>query len=285
MQRRRRTFGLPFAVLTAVAAFPAGGAAPAPLHLPLTLLRNNPVTSIEVAGHEIQIGIDTGGGVLGLTREALTQAGAVELPGEPTIWTDANGQPHEARRFRVPQIRVGGRAFTNLDAIEAGEIPNGPSVANVIGREFLRQFIVLIDYPGRMMTLLSPETTDAEAQAMGCKGARAQIERASAPGLVITRVKVDDATLRLAWDTGARHSALPADVVTAHRLPVTPAVGEKPPFYNTKRMIIGPADFGPFDFAVLLLKLPSDFEGMLGYNFFAKHVVCLNYGRRELLVR
>lgn len=269
----------------AAASLPAVGDTQDPLHLPLEILRNNPVTTIDVAGHEIKIGVDTGGGVLGLTEEALTQAGAVALAGEPTIWTDANGEAHEARRFRVPQIRVGGRLFTNLDAIEAETIPNGPAVANVLGREFLRQFIAIIDYPGRMMTLLSPQTADAEAEAMGCKGTRVPFERTSSPGLVITRVKLDGATVRLGWDTGAQYSSLPAGVVTAHQLPVTPAVGQKPPFYKTKRLIIGGSDFGPLEFVVLPLELPSDFDGMLGYNVFANHVVCMNYGRSELRVR
>jgi hypothetical protein len=273
------------AVLTAAASLPALGAAQDPLHLPLTILRNNPVTTIEVAGHQVKIGVDTGGGVLGLTEEALTQAGAVALVGEPTTWTDANGEAHRARRFRVPQIRVGGRLFMNVDAIEAEPIPNGPAVANVLGREFLRQFIAIIDYPGHMLTLLSPESADADAEAMGCKGTRVQFERTSDPGLVITRVKLDGATLRLGWDTGAQYSSLPASVVAANQLPVEPAVGQKPPFHNTKRLIIGGSDFGPLEFVVLPLELPADFEGMLGYNVFANHVVCMNYGRSELRVR
>jgi hypothetical protein len=284
MGLRRLILDLPLTVLTAAAVLPAVGATQDPLRLPLTFLRNNPVTSIEVAGHEIKVVVDTGGGVLTLSREALTRAGAVELAGGPTIWTDANGQAHEARRFSVPHIRVAGRLFTNLDAIEAEAIPNGPPVPNGLGREFLRQFIVLMDYPRRMMTLLPPETADAEAEATGCKGTRVPFERTSAPGLVITRVKLDGATMRLAWDTGATYSSLPAGVVTAYQLPVAAAVGQKPPFYNTKRLIIGGADFGPLEFVVLPLELPSDFEGMLGYNVFARHVVCLNYGRSELRV-
>jgi len=285
MRRRRLIPEAVFVVLTAATALPVLGAADAPLRLPLTILRNNPVTTAEVAGHEIQIGVDTGGGVLGLTQQALTQAGAIELPGKPTVWTDSSGQSHEARRFRVPQLRVGGRTFTNVDAIEAHEIPNGPAVANVLGREFLKQFIVIIDYPGSLMTLLSPDTPDAEAEAMGCKGARASFERSSEPGLVITRVKVDEATLRLGWDTGATYSTLPAQVATDHRLTLTPPAGKKPPFYNTKRLLIGETNLGPFDFVVLPLGLPSDVEGMLGYNVFAKHVVCLNYARGEVRVR
>jgi gag-polyprotein putative aspartyl protease/Aspartyl protease len=283
-EQRKLMIDLPLTLLMAAATPPASGATQDPLRLPLTISENNPVTSIEVAGHEINIVVDTGGGVLGLSPEALAQAGAVELTGEPTIWTDAQGRAHKARRFRVPQIRVGGRFFTDLDAIEAETIPNGPPVPNVLGREFLRHFVVIFDYPGRMLTLLSPETTDAEAEAMGCKGTRVPFEPTpTEPGLAISRVTVDGAMLRLAWDTGAQYSALPADVVTEYELPVDPAVGEKPPFYNTKRLIIGRSDFGPLDFVVLPLKLPSD--GVLGYNAFAKHVVCLNYGRSELRIR
>jgi len=276
--------GLPLTLLTIIASSPAGSA-PEPLRLPLALVANNPVTSIEVGGHEIKVVVDTGGGELALSREALTQAGAVELAGDPTIWTDANGHAHEARRFRVPHLRVGGRLFPNLDAIEAETIPGGPPVPNALGREFLRQFIVLMDYPGRRMTLLSPKTADAEAEAMGCKGARVPFELTTAPALVITRVKLDGATVRLLWDTGAMYSSLPASVVASHQLTVAPAVGERPPFYNTKRLIIGGSDFGPLEFVVLPLELPADFDGMLGYNAFAQHVVCLNYGRSQLRVR
>jgi hypothetical protein len=44
-------------------------------------------------------------------------------------------------------------------------------------------------------------------------------------------------------------------------------------------------DFGPLEFVVLPLKLPGDFEGILGGNFFERHVVCLDYQRREIRVR
>jgi len=271
--------------LIAIAAIsPAVGATPDPLRLPLTFLGNNPMTSIEVAGHETEVVVDTGGGVLALSRETLTRAGAVELSGKPAIWTDANGQAHEARRFRVPEIRVGGRLFANLEAIEAQTIPNGPPVPNAIGREFLRQFIVLMDYSRRTMTLLSAKTAEVAAEAMGCQGTRVPFEQTSAPGLAITRVKLDGATLRLVWDTGATYSSLSARVISAHRLSVAPAVGTRPPFYNTQHLVMGGSDFGPLEFVVLPLELPGDFDGMLGYNVFAKHVVCLNYGRSELRV-
>jgi hypothetical protein len=62
MGQRRLILDLPLTVLTAAAILPAVGATQDPLRLPLTFLRNNPVTSIEVAGHEIKILVDTSGG-------------------------------------------------------------------------------------------------------------------------------------------------------------------------------------------------------------------------------
>ena len=270
--------------LVAAVVLPAAGAASDPLRLPLEIRGNNPVTTIEVAGHEIQVGIDTGGGKLGLTPAALELAGAVELGGEPQSWTDSNGKVHTARRYRVPQVRIGGQAFAGLEAIEAEEIPNGPAVANVIGREFLRQFIAIIDYPRHMMTLLPFGTPVAQLNGQGCKDTRVRFEKTGEPGLVITKVKLDGADLRLGWDTGAQYSALRASAVEALRLPVTPANGEKPAFYDAKRVAVGGADLGPLDFVVLPLGLPDEMDGVLGYNLFAGHVVCLDYLRGELRV-
>ncbi len=98
-------------------------------------------------------------------------------------------------------------------------------------------------------------------------------------------MKVDEATLRLGWDTGATYSTLPAQVATDHRLTLTPPAGKKPPFYNTKRLLIGETDLGPFDFVVLPWVCRATWNGMLGYNVFAKHVVCLHYARGEVRVR
>src|SRR5688572_26942753 len=102
MRVRGLISGLSFAALATAFASSAVGATQEPLRLPLTMLRNNPVISVEAAGHEIKVLVDTGGGALVLSREALTQTGAVELAREPSTWTDANGQQHKARWFRVP---------------------------------------------------------------------------------------------------------------------------------------------------------------------------------------
>ena len=53
----------------------------------------------------------------------------------------------------------------------------------------------------------------------------------------------------------------------------------------SKRLVFGGTDFGPLQLEVADLALPPGFDGFIGYNFFAKHVVCLDFPGNRLLIR
>jgi len=53
----------------------------------------------------------------------------------------------------------------------------------------------------------------------------------------------------------------------------------------SKHLWLGDIDFGPWQFDVVDLTLPPGFDGFMGYNFFAKHVVCMDFPGRRLLVQ
>jgi len=99
------------------------------------------------------------------------------------------------------------------------------------------------------------------------------------------RVGLDGAMFTLGVDTGAQYSALREDVVATRPLPLTPAAGDRPPFYPARHAVVGGNDLGTLEFVVLPLQLPRGIDGVLGYNFFTGHVVCLDYERGELRVR
>ena len=42
---------------------------------------------------------------------------------------------------------------------------------------------------------------------------------------------------------------------------------------------------GPWTFEVVNFKLPDGFEGFLGYDFYARHVACMDFPDKKLLVR
>ena len=51
------------------------------------------------------------------------------------------------------------------------------------------------------------------------------------------------------------------------------------------RLGLGGSEFGPWSFEVVDFALPPGFEGFIGYDFFAQHVVCMDFPGRRVLVR
>jgi len=48
---------------------------------------------------------------------------------------------------------------------------------------------------------------------------------------------------------------------------------------------MGGRDFGPLQFVVLPVSSHVSSKGLLGYNVFAKHPVCINYRPQEVRIR
>jgi hypothetical protein len=94
---------LAYAIVGCVATLPEAGAAQEPLRLPLVFLQPMPVTTIEVGGRRVEIGIDTGGhGSIQLTRAVLADAHAIELADAPDSIGNIYGESRQVRHFRVP---------------------------------------------------------------------------------------------------------------------------------------------------------------------------------------
>ena len=284
----RATAILLIGLLASGASLMAPCAAQGVLRLPLKRLLPFPVTTIQIGGRTLDVGVDTGGdGALKLSRQVLVQTGALELPRATDSTTNAYGESQQVHRFRVPEVLIAGRVFRNLTADESPDFQNAPnlqSVAGGLGRGFLQQFVVLLDYPGGMISLLPPDMTRSETQAAGCHGSQAPLQHTALAGLAISSVQLDGATLRLLWDTGAAYSTIPTSSAAAHGLKVDPAPGG-PPVYDAPRLLLGGVDLGPLEFAVLPVQLPSEFDGVLGYNLLVHHVVCIDYRRGEVRVR
>jgi predicted aspartyl protease len=257
-------------------------AASEPIRLPVTLVRSTPVTTITVGDQTVQAIVDTGGGVLMLSREVIEAAGGVKLA-DTQVSNDALGNEYVHARFRMPIIDIGGRALRDTVVIEAPsrEAGNSSPVLNVIGRPFLSQYFVVVDYAAGAITLWLPDPGNADRA--NCGRTRIPMEQTEEEHLAVSVFETQSGRLRLAWDTGAMYSMLP--VAMAEKLrPATIARGDTK-FYPSRMLTAAGQDFGPLEFVLLPLQPPKDFQGMLGANFFAQHVVCFDYARRELRVR
>jgi hypothetical protein len=264
-----------------VAMASPGDATPesAPLHLRIKIIGSNPVTEITVGGKEIQATVDTGGGAIALSEEAIRSAGGVKLK-EDREWSDALGRKYRVPQFSVPLLGIGGQTFQNVIVILAAE-KEGPPVPNAIGGQFLSQYLAIVDYAG-LSIILWPKSAKERAVA-ACGEDSIPMEKTEQPDLAVSLFKTPSGPLKLLWDTGATYSMLPNTFASSRNL-ATARRGETP-FYGPVELSAGSRIFAPLEFVVLPLELPRDFDGMLGKNFFMEHVVCLDFQRREVRVR
>jgi predicted aspartyl protease len=92
--------------------------------------------------------LDTGASVSVITPDTARSAG-VEPTGESPTAVGAGG-PVRARFARLKTLRVGPRSARNLEVavmnLDRIEKPLGIRVAGLIGYNFLRKYVVIIDY-------------------------------------------------------------------------------------------------------------------------------------------
>jgi predicted aspartyl protease len=257
-------------------------ATPEPIRLPVTLMRSTPVTTITVGGRTVQAIVDTGGGILTLSRDVIDAAGGAKLE-DTQVSNDALGNESTHTRFRMPVIDIGGRVLRDTVVIESAlrEARDSPPVLNSIGRQFLYQYLVVVDYAGGVITLWPPDPGNADRAK--CGHTRISMEHTEEEHLAVSVFETPSGRLRLLWDTGATYSMLPNAM--AEKLRSETITRGNTEFYPSKMLTAAGQNFGPLEFVLLPLQPPKDFQGILGANFFAKHVVCFDYARREVRVR
>ena len=221
-------------------------------------------------------------GALTLSKEAIASADGVRLG--TAVANDAFGHEFTRPRFEVSGVTIGGQTFQNLRVVEALVHPggDGPPVPNAIGKHFLSQYFVVVDYAGASISLWPPDTK--EPAGMNCGRTRIPMVSTAEDRLAVSEFDTPSGRLRLLWSTGNSYSMLPETSVKKLRLATVTRGPNSPKFYESKTLSAAGQDLGPLEFVVVRLELPRDFEGILGGNFFGHHVVCLDYKRREIRV-
>ncbi len=258
-----------------------------PIRLPLTFVQSTPVTTITVGGRTLQAIVDISGGdadgALTLSKEAIESANGVSLG--TAVANDALGHEFTRPRFKVSGVTIGGHAFQDIRVVQAMEqaAGDGPPVPNSIGKHFLSEYFLVLDYAGASISLWPPDTKNPAG--VNCGRTRIPMEPTAEDRLAVSNFETSSGRVRLLWGTANAYSMLPETIAGKLRLVTVTRGPNSPKFYQSKTLSAAGQDLGPLEFVVLPLKLPSDFEGVLGGNFFEHHVVCLDYRRREIRVR
>jgi hypothetical protein len=256
-----------------------------PMTIPIQVVKGFPMLVARIGERDMPLMFDLGGYAdITLTSEAMRIGGVVRHPDERHSWKDAKGNLIEAARFTVKELRLGEIAFHDVDGhVEAFDESFKPSspLGNVghIGASLVRSYKVLLDYRSNAMTLIPGNADDASAGQAGCRGTAVPF-LPELDGEPISKATTDVGTLSFVWDTGASTSIIRRGIV---ELPAAEGPAQDP--FSSKRFELNGTDLGPLDLRPFDFSEPAEADGFIGGNFFATHVVCVDFPGKRFLVR
>jgi Aspartyl protease len=255
-------------------------AADGPVVVPIRLIGNFAVVIANIDGSEVPLVFDSGSSVsVSLTQAVIDRVKALPT-GETSRGMDAKGNVIQYPKFKIHRIQIGTAVFTDvigeLDVHDPSYQATQVGQQGFLGTTLLKKYKVVLDYRHRRMTLISPGGTND--QFAGCKGTPVPFSPAW-HGEPAAEADIDLGRLTVWWDTGAPTSMLSKRFTEVARIPQSANT------VTSKRLALGGTDFGPLQFGVEDLSLPPGFDGLIGYNFFVHHVVCMDFPGNRLLVR
>jgi hypothetical protein len=245
--------------------------------IPIELRENFPLLVATVDGIDVPLQFDLGNGsALVLQQSVLDLIKAVPT-GESSKFQDPMGV-FESPMFKVARLQIGTAVFTNviaqLDVHSPSYQPAQIGQKGFLGTGLLKSYEVVLDYPRRTMTLVP--RVSSESSPGTCKGTVVPFSP-KWHGEPVTEADTDLGRVMLWWDTGAPTTLLRKTIVQELR---SQPAGDT---VTTKRFTLGGTDFGPWQFEMWDVTLPG-FDGLIGYNFFASHVICIDFPGNRIVI-
>jgi hypothetical protein len=250
------------------------------IQVPLELRSGMPTTTVSIGGTQLDLFVDLGGySAIALTEAELKRV-SVRYLTDSTRSTNASGDIYESRRFVAPGVSLGGVLLGDLEGSEFifPEAAAPPDRNGFIGFALLSRFLLIVDYPDRSLRLYASGSRDAMTRECGDNSFEIDVVGGIAQSIADT----DHGRLVFSWDTGSTRSVVRPSAIGGRVRTGTPGSEAFP--HKMAKFILGSRDFGPQTF------LPIDYrgvtvDGVLGTDFFASRVVCLDIGRGKGGVR
>lgn len=237
--------------------------------VPLVLEDNLPYVDVDVGGRAITMRLDSGawGSGVGLTTADVEQS-KVTFTGS-TRWMDAQGNVLSARKFTIPEARLGALVLHDVSGHEVVFAPDyaPPRRDGQLGFAFLRNYTVVVDFGGKQMKIY--EAGDTMPTECGTNIAPLEVGVAGLQSVVHTNV----GTVRMLWDTAAQVTVLKPEILS---IPDSRYVlGEE---HELTEFTIGEVKLGSKKVHTVKTPIPG-VQGLIGFDFFQQHLVCFNPSR------
>jgi hypothetical protein len=211
-----------------------------------------------------------------LQQSAVDEVKAVVVADSNTVSVAA---PHSAPLIKVQRIEIGGMIFSNVDGYidtRAPQTATPTTPQGVIGLGLLRSFKVILDYKHQSITFIQSSRSSTESDA--CTGAKVSFmpEWRGAP---VAKAHTEFGDLILVWDTGAARGVIRKQSADNLHAPVTDQI------VSVSRLTFGEFDMGAMDFHVIDYAQVPGTDGFIGEDFFANHIVCVDFPGTRLFIR
>lgn len=253
--------------------------------VPIEIVGTSPIIEIKVNGKPVPVHFDLGNAdsvsLFPAFLDEVQKEKVGETGGRKSLYGSEDGKPI----YRVETVQVGDFAVTNFDVVEdfhdaefQEDFIEARGAFGFIGPGLFKDHRLVIDYQQKKLTIIPQDALDA--QQSGCRGHEISLmpqSNSDIGALGLAQTEIGD--VRLVWDTGA-----PANIILKDR---TDAAELGLPEYEEltlTELSFGGHDFGPASFFVRDFKIPP-FDGLIGFPFFEKYVVCFDLPGNRLFVR
>jgi hypothetical protein len=248
--------------------------------VPLQIHNGFPIFTARIDGKAVPLVFDLGGDFyLTLSESALSGLNTTPLS-QSYEFSDAKGNILKSPMFKVRRIEIGAAAFTDVVGHVDTSHPTYKAQTDgregMIGAPFLEKYKVVLDYVHREMTLIPGES--AVPGGDGCAGTEVPF-LPQWQGSAVTKAVTDAGELTMVWDTGAPLSIIRKGRVQESGLKTENAI------LNSAKFELAGVNFGPLQLRVFDYVEPAGTDGFIGYTFFERNVVCIDFPGNRLFIR
>lgn len=246
--------------------------------VPLQFDGDFPVIIVKVNGHKVPVTID----LAQIAALSLHQSTVEEVKAVTVVDSHAVGDPDgkaPVPLLKVQHLEIGGMTFTNVEGyidVRAPAAQTSTTPQGVIGLRLLQSFKVVLDYKHKSITFIQSSRFAAESDA--CTGAKVPF-MPEWHGVPVARAHTNLGDLILVWDTGAARGVVRKTAVEDLHATVSNQL------LSLQHVNFGDTDVGAMDFHVVDYPQLPGTDGFVGDDFFANHVVCIDFPGTRLLVR
>ncbi len=190
------------------------------------------------------------------------------------------GNVIQSGKFKLPRLQIGSAIFT--DVIGRPDLHSSAYQATDVGQQgyfgtsLLKAYKVVLDYKHLKMTLIPAGSTKSGSDMCGGIAVPFLPDWKGEP---VTRASTDFGEVTAVWDTGA-----PASILRNARARQRSDPGPTETTI-TQHFILGGEEFGPIKLDVAEFTEPAGADMFIGYNFFAEHVVCIDFPGHRFLIQ